>query len=218
LLEETCPQQYAQGNVCCDLSQLETLVSEVKYAKQLLYNCPACWMNYVSHFCAVNCDPNQAMFMNPRNCTDGTSPNGAKAIAISEVQVYVNSNYSESMYRSCEFVRDEMAGVPVVDLMCGRTGTCNASAWLTYLGDPVVNHNSPFKTAYTFITTENRIPGVQALSKKVIPCYYSDLEYNCWCVDCFEARFCPGPPEHVLNSSFAFTLKGEKIIVHLQST
>lgn len=191
LLKDTCPQYAEGGLVCCDLSQLNALATQIKYPQQLFSRCPACLRNFIDHFCATTCDPNQALFMTPYQCMDGTEAN---TTAITNITIYLTDDYAKDLYQYCSNVQYPQASNQVVDIMCGGTDQCNSSLWLSYLGDPDQNHNSPFYM--TYVIGNSSIPrGVVPDDHNFIPCNTSDPQYRCSCADCNTHDLCPDPPQ-----------------------
>lgn len=194
LLKDTCPQYVEADQVCCDLSQLDALATQIKYPQQLFSRCPACLKNFIDHFCSTTCNPDQALFMNPMECTDGTRSDGKSNTAISKIGIYLSEDYTEELYRSCSNVQYPQASNRVVDIMCGGTDQCNSTLWLTYLGDPVQNHNSPFYMTY-FFGNSSLPTGVVPDEKDFIPCNTNSTQYRCSCADCNTPDLCPMPPQ-----------------------
>ena len=193
LLRDICPQ-YLNKTVCCDYSMLNTLASQMAYPKQLFGRCPACLQNFVDHFCAITCDPNQSLFMNPVTCKNGETSAGDKNPAVFDMNVYLTSEYANDMYGSCSSVQYPQASNRVVDIMCGGTDNCNPSLWLKYLGDPTENHNSPFPMEYV-IGSKNVSSGIKPREYDFLPCNATDPRYQCSCADCGTHDLCPDPPK-----------------------
>ena len=193
LLGATCPQ-YLNKQVCCDYPMLNALASQLTYPKQLFGRCPACLKNFVDHFCATTCDPNQSLFMDPVTCKHGNTSSGDKNLAIVDINVYLTSEYANDMYGSCSSVQYPQASNRVVDIMCGGTDNCNPSLWLKYLGDPTENHNSPFPMEYV-IGSKNVSSGIKPREYDFLPCNATDPRYQCSCADCGTHDLCPDPPK-----------------------
>lgn len=192
LLTKTCPNLVKENRgVCCDMKQLNTLATQIKVAQELFVRCPACLRNFVDHFCLTTCDPDGAAWMNP---TLGHYNNITKQWSVDSVDIYITLDYAEDLYDSCKNVQQTQASTKVVDVMCGTT-ECNATKWLSYLGDPVANHESPFPMNYYYygIKSEN----VTAKTYEYMTCNTSDPEYQCSCSDCPAANICPPPPEPI---------------------
>ena len=196
LLKETCPQYYDNGNgkVCCNYDMLDTLATQLKYPEQLFSRCPACLYNFVKHFCATTCDPDQSLFINPTQCKNMTNENGSQIAAIYDVDLYLTTEYADDLYFSCSEVQYPQASNRVVDIMCGGTDTCSPKLWLAYLGDPDQNHNSPFPMKYKI--------GPQKKPSEFVPrtpdfkaCNINETQYRCSCADCGTDDLCPPPPQ-----------------------
>lgn len=211
MLEETCPQYMEGGRVCCDYSMLDALTTQIKYPQQLFSRCPACLNNFVAHFCATTCDPNQSLFMNPTECRDGKTSAGVKNPAIANIDIYLSMDYAHDLYNSCSNVQYPQASNRVVDIMCGGTDTCDPFLWLDYLGDASQNHNSPFMMKYKF-GDDNVTSGVQPKENSFIPCDTNLTKYRCSCADCETPDLCPAPPlapqNHFPKSTVEFSILG----------
>ena len=195
LLKDTCPQ-YADGSlVCCDLSQLNALATQIKYPQQLFSRCPACLRNFMDHFCSTTCSPDQALFMSPIGCTAGKRSNGSANTAITNIEVFLSNEYTEEFYQSCSNVQYPQASNRVVDIMCGGTDQCNSTLWLNYLGDPNQNHNSPFMMTYIYGNSSAMPAGVVPDKYEFRPCNTSNVQYRCSCADCNTPDLCPMPPQ-----------------------
>lgn len=199
VLTETCPQYLEGGVVCCDYAQLNALATQIKYPKQLFARCPACLKNFIKHFCATTCDPDQSLYMNPTTCLPGKTKDNISNLAVQNIDVFLTGEDAGDLYDSCDQVQYPQASNRVVDIMCGGTDTCNASLWLNYLGDPSQNHNSPFPMVYQInITngTNNTLPeGVEPRDFSYLPCNVNDSQMRCSCADCDTADLCPEPPK-----------------------
>ncbi|KAJ1500454.1 hypothetical protein HMI56_003813, partial [Coelomomyces lativittatus] len=63
-LIDTCGQRYSNASVCCDVSQLNTLISSFQPLENFVGACPSCFMNLKALWCDFICDPSQATFLN----------------------------------------------------------------------------------------------------------------------------------------------------------
>lgn len=192
LLKETCPQYFEGGLVCCDYDMLNTLTTQVKYPQQLFSRCPACLRNFIDHFCATTCDPNQSLYMNPTICKPGKRKNGTENTAVMEIDIYLEMEYAEGLYNSCSSVQYPQASNRVVDIMCGGTDSCNSTLWLKFLGEPDQNHNSPFPMNY--IVGGTHPEDIKPKSRDFIPCNTNNTAFRCSCADCGTTDLCPAPP------------------------
>ncbi len=202
LLNDTCPQYWDRGKVCCDYNQLYALSSQLDYPRQLFSRCPACLKNFIDHFCFTTCHPDQSLYMTPTTCKNGNNSEGEATKAVANVTIYLSEDYAGKLYNSCKTVQDPQASNNVVDIMCGGSDECTSHRWLGFLGDPTQNHNSPFPMAYEFIpkgATGNLPPGAEAKEKDFIPCNTTDTQYRCSCADCGTPDICPAPPVATKN-------------------
>jgi Niemann-Pick C1 protein len=196
LLEDACPQYLEGGTVCCGHDQLLSLATQIKYPKQLFARCPACLNNFIDHFCATTCDPDQSLFMNPTTCLPGRTDKNVSNLAVQNIDIYLTEEYADDLYSSCDQVQYPQASNRVVDIMCGGTDTCNSTLWLNYLADPNQNHNSPFPFVYKINTTEEDIPeDVYPRTYNFTPCNTNDTQLRCSCADCDTTDLCPAPPQ-----------------------
>ena len=199
LLNETCPQLVQQNRgVCCNMGQLNALATQIKYPQQLFSRCPACLKNFIDHFCLTTCDPDQAAWMNVS--AGGLQYNDKdKTWAITSVDIYVSDEYADNLYDSCENVQYPQASTRVIDIMCGTT-ECSPDKWLTYLGDPTANHESPFMMKYYLTSNDSLHGGLIAKTYDYMECNTTDINFQCSCSDCNAPNVCPPPPQPPPNT------------------
>ena len=205
-LKAICPQ-YADGPVCCDQNQLDTLLGQIRVPRQLFSRCPACLKNFIDHFCAITCDPNSAQYMNG---TLGWNPD-LKKFEVRDATIYLTDTYGQELFDSCKNVRNpsDNAG-KVIDLMCGRASPCTRDAWFKYFGTR--NPYVPFRIHYVF--GDNTTDGIVPNNASFYPCNYhngSDYSLQCSCPDC-KKSLCLCPPSS-LPPKDTFPLKKITIIV-----
>ena len=193
LINSTCPEYINRtdpnsSTSCCDAAQMKTLQNEMSIAVSLFSRCPACLKNFLNHFCAVTCDPSQSLFMTTNDII-GYNISAEVESYVKDVDIYVTIDYAERLFNSCKDVEFPSSHSKVIDLMCGE-GECNATRWLTYLGDPNLNHGkSPFLMRYFFKPTPKR-PGysdMRARSQANASFYAcNDTQHGvaCRCSDC----------------------------------
>ena len=197
LLKDLCPKIYNGGTACCDYSMINVLTTQIKYPQQLFSRCPACLRNFIDHFCATTCDPNQSLWMDPTQCVNVTKE-GKDMKAIYNIDLHVTSEYAAGLYNSCSSVQYPQASNRVVDIMCGGTDTCNSTLWLDYLGDPSQNGNAPFTMKYKFGAYKGT-DGIKPRSYDFVPCNTNDTSLRCSCADCGTDDLCPAPPQAPKN-------------------
>ena len=183
LIQETCPMylQPGKGKVCCDKAQMVTLSTQTKLPRQLFARCPACYRNFLDHFCKTTCDPDMSTFMDVQPDYLLYDTDIGKWY-ITQLEIYVSEEYAEELYDSCKDVRYPQASTKVVYIMCGSV-SCDPHKWLNYLGNPGLNHYAPFVTNYHFGPKVPE-PNMTALSFDFIPCNSSDSDYTCNHLDC----------------------------------
>ena len=201
LIEANCPWYITNDTaaVCCDEVQAQTLQTQVKLAQELLERCPACYKNFMKHFCATTCDPNQALFMDVTKFA--TNPSNMSLYAVEEVMTYVTNDYAGRLYNSCKNVEFSQQSGKVISLLCGTT-QCNPYAWLTFMGDYKQNPLTPFLIAYTFVNDSTNTsvlpPGMKPFDVPLYSCNDTDPSIRCLYIDCFNSS-CPSispiPPD-----------------------
>lgn len=74
---------------------------------------------------------------------------------VQSVTFFINSNYTETTFDSCDEVTQSSLGIPAISAMCGPWGAydCNAERWFDYMGD-VSNSFAPFQINYEYTTEE----------------------------------------------------------------
>ncbi len=195
---DICPQ-YADGPVCCDKNQLDTLTSQIGIPRQLFGRCPACLKNFINIFCASTCDPNASQFI------DGLLKweEDKKELEVTTATVYLDDEYAHGVFNSCKNVIDPQDNAQkVVDLMCSNADPCTVEAWFRYLG--IGNPYVPFPMQYKFDNGSlPKPPGVVAYNATYYPCNcHNDSDYSlqCSCTDCGTKDVCPPPPLPLKNN------------------
>ena len=193
-LKDICPQ-YADGPVCCDGTQLETLHNQIKPSLALFGRCPACIKNFVNNFCATTCDPNMSLFM-----TGDLARYNSTTFQITQARIDLRDEYAQDLFDSCKNVQDPSDNAEkVVDLMCNGVQPCTTKDWFAYLGSG--NPYVPFPMTYKFFDDHtNGTDGMVPRSGYNYPCNSSDLTYQCSCSDCGTPNVCPPPPSPIPNN------------------
>ena len=204
LLAEVCPW-YAKGNdtkVCCDTSQLKALQTQTGVPQELFSRCPACYRNFMHHFCATTCSPDQSQFFEvepgyAQNCTIKKDDKEVNIIYLREVDVYLDSDYTDKFYDSCANVQYSQTNQKVIGaLMCGpHQDDCTAALWLQFMGDPAENFGTaPFDINY-IITSDANDTSIVPVNYTQDACDDTSSHYACNCADCPSPKLCPPPPE-----------------------
>ncbi len=197
-LLDICPQ-YANGPVCCDKNQLDTLTGQIGIPRQLLGRCPACLKNFINIFCASTCDPNASQFLDGKLQYDKDK----KEFEVTSATVYLDDEYAHGVFNSCKNVINPQDNAQkVVDLMCNNADPCTVEAWFQYLGTG--NPYVPFPMRYKFDDGSlPKPPGVVAYDATYYPCNYhngSDYSLQCSCTDCGTEDVCPPAPLPLKNN------------------
>lgn len=204
LLQEVCPW-YALGantTVCCDISQLKALQDQTGVAQQLLSRCPACYKNFMHHFCATTCSPDQSLFfqLKPgyvKSCIVKKNDTQENVTFVEQVDVIVLPEYANKLYKSCANVQYSQTNNKVISsLMCGvHQDDCNSSLWLNFMGDPDLDYGkAPFKMNY-ILSSHPYNATMAPLTFTLNECDNTSSEYACNCADCPSPKLCPPVPE-----------------------
>lgn len=160
MLSELCPNLVEPGNdtyLCCDSSQLIDLQTNMLLPQSLLSRCPACWLNFRKHLCAMTCGRDQSKHLVPTKYVPATEEvpvevsRKALPLAIDSLIFYVNDNFATKLFDSCKNVIFPQTNQPVIGIMCGQYGVegCNPHRWLEYMGSKS-NGFSPVDINYFF--------------------------------------------------------------------
>ena len=187
---------------------MRTFKDQTSVARSLLIRCKACYQNFMMHFCATTCDPDQSLFMDPSQTNPFGPPtstvktcntsDGKSVEYIEAVNVITDPKYAEGMYNSCKGVQYTEQPGPVINLMCG-TDDCNYRKLLYFLGDPALDYNqAPFFMNYIFTSTVS--DGITPLKKDMLECDNAG-SLTCSCTDCQSPKTCPPCPKPPKDSS-----------------
>jgi len=170
---ELCGDQFKQGPVCCEESQIKDLASNLKRAGAIISSCPACKANFFNLFCSFTCSPDQSLFINVTSTDLSTS----KQEVVEELDYFVSGDYGSGFYDSCKDVKFSATNGYVMDFIGG--GAKNYTAFLKFLGDKKAL-GSPFQMNFPW-EVPDEIKEFAPWPKK---CNDDDEAYRCACVDC----------------------------------
>ncbi|CEG69122.1 hypothetical protein RMATCC62417_05252 [Rhizopus microsporus] len=173
-LIETCGADFATGPVCCDESQLESLISQVKQAERIIASCPACWKNFLQFWCSFTCSPDQSTFVNITSLDDHQGVTGA--------DYWVGDHFGSQFFDSCKDIQFGSSNSFAMDLIGG--GAKNWHEMVTFMGMKRPFMGSPFQI--DFPPMEGRAPsdGLMRYDQDGKLCNDTDPAYRCACVDC----------------------------------
>ncbi|KAI8341885.1 patched family-domain-containing protein [Chlamydoabsidia padenii] len=180
-LVETCGVAYQEGPVCCDASQFNDLVTQVKRAEPIISSCPACWKNFMQFWCSFTCSPNQSTFV---NITSATNKNG-KAV-VDQVDYWVGDGFGTQFFDSCKDIKFGSSNGYAMDFIGG--GATSWTGMVKFMGQKQLL-GSPFQINFPSLEAAPR-DGLTRYDDKGESC--SEGNYRCACVDC--QAVCPVLP------------------------
>lgn len=180
LLVDTCGADYLTGPACCDESQLENLVDQVKKAERIIASCPACWKNFLQFWCSFTCSPDQSTFVN----ITSTSPGDKKDdLMVTGTDFWVGDSFGSQFFDSCKDIKFGSSNGYAMDFIGG--GAKNWHEMVTYLGMKRPLLGSPFQIDFPPVDNthvpQNGLMRYDAAGKS---CNDTDPSYRCACVDC----------------------------------
>ncbi|XP_076237952.1 NPC intracellular cholesterol transporter 1 homolog 1b [Calliopsis andreniformis] len=193
-LREKCPKYFQDNDtpkLCCDVDNINTLVTQLNMAEGIFARCPTCLKNMYHLLCDLSCSPEQSRFIRITK-QDMNEDNRAY---VTEMEVYVAQEYMDKTYDSCKNVIHPASGNLGMDLGCGVHGAsrCTAKLWYEYQGDPTANPFVPFRMIF--------MPDKPYWNHSVKPCEKNyDGFQACSCVDCPVA--CPFTKLEVGDTDF----------------
>ncbi|KAI8377569.1 patched family-domain-containing protein [Radiomyces spectabilis] len=176
LLVDTCGSQYGHGPVCCEKSQLDSLVEQVKRAEPIIASCPACWHNFLQFWCSFTCSPNQSTFVNITSVEEGdTGP------MVTSTDYWVGDNFGTQFYDSCKDIKFGSSNGFAMDFIGG--GAKNWHEMVSYMGTKRPLLGSPFQIDFPAL---NQVPhhGIDRYNDDGKMCNDTDPAYRCACIDC----------------------------------
>ncbi|KNE62121.1 hypothetical protein AMAG_07367 [Allomyces macrogynus ATCC 38327] len=178
-LVQLCGERYAQGPVCCDAAQVDTLEASIQIANRFVQPCPACWENLKTFWCDFSCSPDQASFVNV-TATE-KFPAGTAATA---VEYHVAPKFSTALFDSCKDIKFGGDNRFVMDFVGG--GAKTPQEFLDFMGAPKPEvGGSPFPIKFPVQSTLDFRPH----NPPSVPCNSTDTALRCSCMDC--AAVCP---------------------------
>uniref|UniRef100_A0A665U3J8 NPC1 like intracellular cholesterol transporter 1 n=1 Tax=Echeneis naucrates TaxID=173247 RepID=A0A665U3J8_ECHNA len=201
LLLQVCPMlDQGEGNTfaCCSLKQLSSLETSLTLSKAVLVRCPSCAENFAHLHCINTCSPNQTQTVKVTKVTNITnSLNNTKEVVVG-YQAFLNTNFADGAFKSCENVRIPATGGFAIATMCGRYGAklCTAQRWYDFQGDSS-NGLAPLDIDFRLIKdgdTEGVPTGVIPYNGRALKCNETTPSGGqvCSCQDCQES--CPSVP------------------------
>lgn len=180
---DVCGDQWSDGLVCCDKSQIDNLKTNLKKAESIIASCPACKENFFQFFCKFTCSPDQSTFVNVTKT--GVSKSGQDIVT--ELNHYTDPKFAEGFYNSCKEVKFGATNGYAMDFIGG--GAKDYKGFLKFLGDekPLLG-GSPFQMNFPW---DNIPKSIKPKGPVVRNCY--DEDYKCACSDCPQS--CPQLPK-----------------------
>ena len=188
LLNGLCPEFRGQ-HTCCSTKQIEALSNNLETMAQMTTRCPACWHNMRRLYCQLTCNPDQSVYMDPKDIIGKT--------IILDINYYVSPTFKQGLFDSCKDVNFPGNNEKALNLLCGTTAEkCTAEKLLSYMGD-TANGFAPFKIFYP-----SSLPANSTMSPMNITVFncnkqFIDPQTNrtaspCSCQDCVAS--CPVRP------------------------
>jgi Niemann-Pick C1 protein len=186
LLVDTCGVDYLTGPACCDESQLEDLVKQVKRAETIISSCPACWSNFLQFWCSFTCSPDQSTFVNITSSKPGDK---ADTLTVTGTDYWVGDNFGSQFFDSCKDIKFGSSNGYAMEFIGG-----GAKEWhemVTYMGVKRPMLGSPFQIDFPPINNKPH-NGMVRYNQDGRLCNDTDPAYRCACVDC--QAVCPVLP------------------------
>lgn len=184
-LVAVCGERWADGAICCDDDQIDSLSSNLKRAEPIISSCPACRENFFNLFCTFTCSPDQSLFVNVTAIEETSS----KKLIVTELDNLWSDKYGSGFYNSCKDVKFGATGGKAMDFVGG--GAKNFTAFLKFLGDKKFL-GSPFQINFPRPST-HEFSNMTAVGQAAKACNDTDEAYRCACVDC--PAVCPELPQ-----------------------
>ncbi|CAB4060780.1 NPC1 [Lepeophtheirus salmonis] len=116
--------------------------AEFKLPSGIMARCPTCLHNFKKIFCAMNCHPEQSLFIKGKEIKTKHAKYLRPFISTEDVSVisnltyYVNKELIHKVYVSCKDVVMPSTTQTILNIMCGPWGEnlCTPERWYRYLG------------------------------------------------------------------------------------
>ncbi|CAO3615122.1 unnamed protein product [Cunninghamella echinulata] len=199
-LVNTCGAAYQEGPICCDESQFNDLVDQVKRAETIVASCPACWKNFLQFWCSFTCSPNQSMFVNVTSSIPSTKEN--EKDSVDQVDYWVWDTFGTEFFDSCKDIKFGSSNGYAMDFIGG-----GAKSWhdmVVYMGMKRPLLGSPFQIDFPELNDSPR-NGLERYNDHGQSCEKGP--YRCACMDCQAA--CPilPPTPHEKSECFVGSLR-----------
>ncbi|OAD57255.1 Niemann-Pick C1 protein, partial [Eufriesea mexicana] len=178
LLRGKCPQLFQNKDspeLCCDVDNIQTLVTQLSMAETIFGRCPTCIKNAYKLLCDLSCSPEQSKFLRVTK----VNKNSEDKEYVEELEAYIAEEYMNNTYNSCKNVVYPISGNLAMDLACGVHGAsrCTPKLWYEYQGNPDENNFISFRMIF--------VPDKPYWNETVKSCEetYDGLS-PCSCVDC----------------------------------
>nr|XP_040583729.1 NPC intracellular cholesterol transporter 1-like [Lepeophtheirus salmonis] len=187
-VKTVCPHINPNEGVCCSLSQLESMEAEFKLPSGIMARCPTCLHNFKKIFCAMNCHPEQSLFIKGKEIKTKHANTLEDVSVISNLTYYVNKELIHKVYVSCKDVVMPSTTQTILNIMCGPWGEnlCTPERWYRYLGS-LSNMHTPFQIDFVFSGDKNAsIPEEMSYyNTEIEPCNIGvNGKSPCSCTDC----------------------------------
>lgn len=150
--DELCPSLNVLDNIhlglCCDKLQIQQFLDSMQRAKDIIGNCPSCFINFSQLFCDLACNPRQSSFITVTKSTPYSTSNTTKQPlrAVEALHYKLTKRFVTGLFNSCKNVVWTQIQQPAMNFLCGDP--CNPTEWVEHLG---VKGISPFDITYTYL-------------------------------------------------------------------
>ncbi|KAM0750355.1 multidrug efflux transporter AcrB transmembrane domain-containing protein [Meredithblackwellia eburnea MCA 4105] len=226
MLSQICGPDFSP-TTCCDISQLQTLMTSLSQAEPLLATCPGCHNNFKNFYCHFTCSPDQSQWMAVTETQEVKTGDEVKT-AVKQLEVNIGKTFGQGFFNSCKDVKFGATNGYAMDLIGG--GAKNYLSFLRYMGQERAL-GSPFEITYPdpspdtapeefdspILSPQFENMTIVPFNNKPLSCSSSDLNARCACLDCPQVcttlPYLPSPKELASRrcyvgkmSCFAFSL------------